>query len=94
MSRSPLGARRLLAITLAALIALPPAALAQAPAKPAPAKPIPVAVSDQKVELLFVQNATGIQYDSGHEEARAAQGNAQRGPDHPGAVPEGVAAGA
>jgi len=63
MSRSPLGARRLLAITLAALIALPPAALAQAPAKPAPAKPIPVAISDQKVELLFVQNATGIQYD-------------------------------
>jgi hypothetical protein len=63
MSRSSLGARRLLAITLAALIALPPAALAQAPAKSAPAKPIPVAVSDQKVELLFVQNATGIQYD-------------------------------
>jgi hypothetical protein len=63
MSPSSLGARRLLAIALAALIALPPAALAQAPAKPAPAKPIPVAVSDQKVELLFVQNATGIQYD-------------------------------
>jgi hypothetical protein len=29
----------------------------------APAKPIPVAISDQKVELLFVQNATGITYD-------------------------------
>jgi hypothetical protein len=63
MSRSPLRARRLLAITLAALIALPPAALAQAPAKSAPAKPTPVAISDQKVELLFVQNATGITYD-------------------------------
>jgi hypothetical protein len=63
MSRSPLRATRLLAITLAALIALPPAALAQAPAKSAPAKPIPVAISNQKVELLFVQNATGITYD-------------------------------
>ena len=50
--------RRALAIALATAIALPPAAFAQAPAKPAP-----VAVSQQKVELLFVQTAAGIEYD-------------------------------
>ena len=54
--------RRALAIALATAIALPQAGLAQAPAKPA-AKPTAVEVSQQKVELLFVQNATGIEYD-------------------------------
>jgi hypothetical protein len=63
MNRSPLCARRLLALTLAALIAVPQAGLAQGPAKPAPGKPTAVSISDQKVELLFVQNSTGIQYD-------------------------------
>jgi hypothetical protein len=42
---------------------VPQAAFAQAAAKSAPAKPAPVEISQQKVELLFVQNATGIQYD-------------------------------
>ena len=63
MNRSPFCARRLLALALAALIALPQAGLAQSPAKSAPAKPAPVELSQQKVELLFVQNSTGIQYD-------------------------------
>jgi hypothetical protein len=63
MFKSPFHPARLLALALAAVIALPPAALAQAPAKPAAPKPSPVAISDQKVELLFVQNATGIEYD-------------------------------
>jgi hypothetical protein len=63
MKHSPIRARNLLAAALAALVALPPAGLAQAPAKPATPKPVPVAVSEQKVELLFVQNATGIEYD-------------------------------
>ena len=54
-------ARSLAAVALAALVALPQAGLAQAPAKPA-AKPA-VEVSQQKVELLFVQNSTGIEYD-------------------------------
>ena len=40
------------------IIALPQAVFAQAPAKPAP-----VAISQQKVELLFVQNSSGIEYD-------------------------------
>jgi hypothetical protein len=62
MTRFTVHAVRPLAIVLAALLALPPAALAQAPAKPA-AKPVAVDVSQQKVELLFVQNATGIEYD-------------------------------
>jgi hypothetical protein len=62
MSNSPHRARRFTAIALAALIALPQAGLAQAPAKPA-AKPAAVELSQQKVELLFVQNATGIAYD-------------------------------
>ncbi len=55
--------REVLALTLAALIALPQAGLAQAPAKPAPGKPTAVSISDQKVELLFVQNSTGIEYN-------------------------------
>ena len=55
--------RQALALVLAALIASPQAGLAQAPAKPAAAKPVPVAISDQKVELLFVQNSTGIEYN-------------------------------
>ena len=59
----PLCTRSLLALTLAALIALPQAGLAQAPAKPAPGKPTAVSISDQKVELLFVQNSTGIEYN-------------------------------
>jgi len=58
----PRRTTRSLAGLLAALIALPPAVLAQAPAKPA-AKPAPASISDQKVQLLFVQNATGIEYD-------------------------------
>jgi hypothetical protein len=63
MSKFPHPARRLTAIALAALIALPHAGFAQAPAKSAPAEPVPVAISQQKVELLFVQNSTGIEYD-------------------------------
>jgi hypothetical protein len=58
MARLP---HRVTALALAALLGLPQAGLAQAPTKPG-AKPA-VAVSDQKVELLFVQNATGIEYD-------------------------------
>jgi len=61
MPHSPLRVRRLIAVALAVLITLPQAAFAQAPAKPA-AKPA-VSVSQQKVELLFVQNSTGIEYD-------------------------------
>jgi hypothetical protein len=57
------GARSLLALALVTLIALPQGSFAQAPAKAAPAKPQPVAISQQKVELLFVQNSTGIAYD-------------------------------
>jgi hypothetical protein len=53
-------AQRMLAALLAALIALPQVAIAQAPA---PAKPANAAISSQKVELLFVQNSTGIEYD-------------------------------
>ena len=60
---TPTFAARLLAAALAALIALPPAALAQAPARSAPAKATPAQISQQKVELLFVQNASGIEYD-------------------------------
>lgn len=58
MNRLLLRTTRLGTFVLAALIALPPAALAQALAKP-----VPVAISQQKVELLFVQNSTGIEYD-------------------------------
>ena len=63
MFEFPHRSRRLMALALATLIALPQAGLAQAPARPAAPKPAPVSVSDQKVELLFVQNATGIEYD-------------------------------
>jgi hypothetical protein len=49
---------RTLVVALATIIALPQIAFAQAPAKAAP-----VAISQQKVELLFVQNSTGIEYD-------------------------------
>jgi len=58
MNRFTLRTKRLLALALAALVALPQAGFAQAPVKSAP-----VAVSQQKVELLFVQNSTGIEYD-------------------------------
>ena len=58
MLQLQLRPRRALALVLAALIALPQAGLAQAPAKLTP-----VAISQQKVELLFVQNSTGIEYD-------------------------------
>lgn len=68
MPNFPHRARRLMALALAALIVLPQAGLAQAPAakapaKPASAKPAPEPSVMQKVELLFVQNATGIEYD-------------------------------
>ena len=53
-------AQRMVAALLAALIALPQVAIAQTPA---PAKPTAAAISSQKVELLFVQNSTGIEYD-------------------------------
>jgi hypothetical protein len=62
MNRHPLRPRRLLALSLAALIAMPQPSFAQTPAKPA-AKPGAVDVSQQKVELLFVQNSSGIEYD-------------------------------
>ena len=63
MLQLQLRPRQALALVLAALIALPQAGLAQAPAKPAPGKPTAVSISDQKVELLFVQNSTGIEYN-------------------------------
>jgi hypothetical protein len=62
MHKFPHRVRRFVALGLAALLALPQTGLAQAPAKPA-AKPVAVDISQQKVELLFVQNATGIEYD-------------------------------
>ena len=56
--------RQALAFVLAALIALPQAVFAQAPAKPAPAKPAAAEQSVmQKINLLFVQNSTGMEYD-------------------------------
>lgn len=58
MFRLRLHPQRMLAIALATFIAQPQMAFAQTPAKPTP-----VAISQQKVELLFVQNATGIEYD-------------------------------
>ena len=63
MIQSTSRPRQALAVVLAALITLPQAGLAQAPAKSAPGKPTAVSISDQKVELLFVQNSTGIEYD-------------------------------
>jgi hypothetical protein len=59
MNRSQHFARRLLALSLAALIALPSGASAQAPATPAAAEQSVM----QKINLLFVQNSTGMQYD-------------------------------
>ena len=55
--------RQALALVLAALIASPQAGLAQAPAKPAAAKPPAEQSVMQKINLLFVQNSTGMQYD-------------------------------
>jgi hypothetical protein len=55
--------RQALALALAALIALPQVGLAQAPAKPAAAKPPAEQSVMQKINLLFVQNSTGMQYD-------------------------------
>jgi len=68
MPNFPHRARRLMALALAALIVLPQAGLAQAPAAKAPAQPAsakPAAETSvmQKVELLFVQNSTGMEYD-------------------------------
>jgi hypothetical protein len=54
--------RRALAIALATTIALPQVAFAQTPAS-APAMPAQVAISQQKVQLLFVQNSTGVAVD-------------------------------
>jgi hypothetical protein len=63
MTRFPHRAGRFGALALAALLALPLAGLAQAPAKPA-AKPAAAETSVmQKIELLFVQNSTGMEYD-------------------------------
>jgi hypothetical protein len=56
MNPLALGAIHLLALALAA-------SMAQAAFAQAPATPQPVAISEQKVELLFVQNSTGIAYD-------------------------------
>jgi hypothetical protein len=53
--------RRALALALAVAIAAPPAALAQSTALQA-TKPADASVM-QKIELLFVQNSTGMQYD-------------------------------
>ena len=58
MLRPPSHTKHLVVLALAALVALPQAGFAQVPVKSAP-----VAVSQQKVELLFVQNSTGIEYD-------------------------------
>lgn len=59
MLKQPIRATRLLAAGLAALIALPQAGFAQAPAKPPAA-----AVSQQKVQLLFVQTAAAMTADA------------------------------
>jgi hypothetical protein len=68
MSKLPSRTRRFTALALAALIALPQAGLAQAPAAKAPAQPASVKPAAepsvmQKIDLLFVQNSTGMQYD-------------------------------
>ena len=60
MNRSPTCIKRLV-LVLAALIALAPTAFAQAPAKPAAAEQSVM----QKIELLFVQNSTGMEYAKG-----------------------------
>jgi hypothetical protein len=59
MDRLLIHSRRVLALALAALIALPPAAFAQTPAKPAAALPSAM----QQINLLFVQTSAGMQYD-------------------------------
>ena len=53
-----LRTRQSLALALAALIAMPHTGLAQAPAKPATEQSVM-----QKINLLFVQNSTGMEYD-------------------------------
>jgi hypothetical protein len=55
--------RQAFAVVLAVLIALPQAGLAQAPAKPTAAKPAAEKSVMQEIQLLFVQNSTGMQYD-------------------------------
>ena len=55
--------RQALAIALATSIVLPQAVFAQAPAKPAAAKPAAEKSVMQEIQLLFVQNSTGMQYD-------------------------------
>src|SRR3990172_9082137 len=55
--------RQAVAVALSALIALPQAGLAQSPSKPAPPKPAAETSVMQKINLLFVQNSTGMQYD-------------------------------
>jgi hypothetical protein len=59
MDRLLIQSRRVLALALAALIALPPASFAQTPAKPPAALPSAM----QQVNLLFVQTSGGMQYD-------------------------------
>jgi hypothetical protein len=59
MDRLLIQSRRVLALALAALIALPPASFAQTPAKPPAALPSAM----QQVNLLFVQTSAGMQYD-------------------------------
>jgi len=62
MIQSSSSPRRVLAIALAASIALPPAAFAQAPALTVAPTAAQQSVM-QKINLLFVQNSTGMQYD-------------------------------
>ena len=61
MNRAPVYAKRLVVLALTALIALPQAALPQSPVKPAAAEKSVM----QKIELLFVQNSTGMEYAKG-----------------------------
>ena len=63
MKRSPLDTKRLLALALSTLLVLPQGGFAQAPAKSAPAKPAAEQSVMQKINLLFVQNSTGMEYD-------------------------------
>jgi hypothetical protein len=63
MFRQRFHLRRALPILLAVTIVLPQAVLAQTPAKPAAASPAAEESAMQKIELLFVQNSTGMQYD-------------------------------
>ncbi|MEO8676152.1 MAG: hypothetical protein ABI569_11265 [Casimicrobiaceae bacterium] len=58
MIETAIRGTRLLAAMLALFVAVPPVALAQTPAKPAAPD-----TSPQKVQLLFVQNGTGMAYD-------------------------------